>query len=108
MGGRTNGTWKKGMASPNPSGRPRVDPEVVKAMRTALESPEMVMAWREGYQRLLEAGEPSIIRDYADRMLGKATDLAAVPATPPSIIPVRMTDDEIDDLAAAPDPDEPN
>lgn len=58
----------------NPGGKSSEDRAAADAIRNMLAAPTFLEAWREGYLNQLVAENPIILKDYADRVAGKAKE----------------------------------
>lgn len=95
--GNSSTRWRAGDPSPNPSGVTKADKAARDLLRAALHSETYRDAWKKSYLRQLEEGNPLILKDYADRVGGKAVDRVEVTAVERPLAP--MTSEELIALA---------
>lgn len=67
------GGFRKG-TSGNPGGRTADEIRAARALNEALREPELIKVGIEAYKALLEGKNPAIVKDFMDRIGGKAAD----------------------------------
>jgi hypothetical protein len=70
-GQRNRGTFVKGDPRQVPGGMTSEQRKARDVVQTALSSAAFSDAWKAGYLELLQAKNPFILKDYADRVGGK-------------------------------------
>lgn len=78
MGKSGNPNMVKGGPSTNPSGFTKAEHEARIAMRDALAEPNRRARGLAAYDRLLEADNPVIVKDFMDRLCGKVKEHVTV------------------------------
>lgn len=71
---RGNPNWKRGGPSPNPGGQTAAQKAARDLLDMRLDEEEYREAFLDGYLKQLEEGNPAILKDYADRKLGKPVE----------------------------------
>lgn len=72
------GGFKKGDPARNPGGLTVEEREARDILRKALAAPKFRDAWQDAYFAAIEERNPVILKDYADRVLGKAKEMVEV------------------------------
>jgi hypothetical protein len=67
-----------GGGSLNPGGLSSEHREVAEKLSSALRKADFQKAWKVAYLALLKDANPVIVKDYADRLMGKAKELVEV------------------------------
>lgn len=78
----------------NPGGLTVEEREARDAMRKALAEPERRAKGLAAYDKLLDEGNPLIVKDFMDRTAGKVTDRIEVEDTTPKDPTPPLTNDE--------------
>lgn len=71
------GGFKKGQSG-NPLGRSAEEVQAAAALNKALREPGMMKAGLAAYKSLLEEQNPVIVKDFVDRVAGKAREIVEV------------------------------
>lgn len=79
------GGFKKGDPARNPGGLTVEEREARDILRKALAAPKFRDAWQEAYFAAIEERNPVILKDYADRVLGKAKEMVEVEWPPEGV-----------------------
>lgn len=69
-----NPNWKRGGPSPNPGGQTKEQVADRALLEARLDTEEYREAFLAGYLKQLQDGNPAILKDYADRKLGKPVE----------------------------------
>lgn len=77
-----NPNWVKGGLSPNPHGLSKAARATADKVRNLLSTEEFSETWRVAYLNQIKEENPLILKDYADRVLGKPKEYIQVSEDP--------------------------